>query len=343
MGDRPLFVDPAGDGSVQAVPAGADERLLDGYSQTVAAAVERVAPAVGWVAVEREVRDRRGRSHTVGGSGSCFAFTPDGYLLTNSHVVEGARTLRVTFADGREFDARVLGSDPDTDLAVIRVGAHALPWATLGDSHRLRPGQIAIAIGNPLGFQHTVTTGVVSALGRSLRSTTGRLMVDVIQTDAALNPGNSGGPLVDSAGEVIGVNTAIIPQAQAICFATGIDTAKWVIQQLFAFGRVRRASIGIAGANLSLPRRWQRVLALQQSGGVRVIEVQPESPAARAGVRAADVIVGLDGVAVGSIDELQRLLDHSRITRESVLRLIRGGELIHLAVTPVEQPEPRAG
>jgi S1-C subfamily serine protease len=337
------------------VPDGA---LLDAYSRAIVGVVERVGPAVGLIAVRRQRRDRSGRSRggnerggapgnergnenrnerEAAGTGSGFVFTPDGYLLTNSHVVTGASALRVTFADGREYDADLVGDDPDTDLAVIRVGASDLPVATLGQSRTLRPGQLAVAIGNPLGFQNTVTAGVISALGRTLRSQSGRAMDDVIQTDAALNPGNSGGPLCNSAGEVIGVNTAIIPAAQAICFATGIDTARWVVGQLFAHGRVRRASIGVGGATAPVSRRLQRALEVEQPSGVRVMEVRPGSPARVAGVEDGDLIVGFDGTAVTGIDTLQRLLDASRIGRLCVLRLIRRGRLLHLTLTPRER------
>jgi S1-C subfamily serine protease len=317
--------------------ADADAAALDAYSSAITRVVERVGPAVGFVAVRKRARDRLGRPRDGGGTGSCFAFTPDGYLLTNSHVVHGARAMTVTFPDGRSFDADLIGDDPDTDLAVIRVGANDLPAATLGRSGELRVGQIAVAIGNPLGFQNTVTAGVVSALGRTLRAASGRLMDDVIQTDAALNPGNSGGPLVNSAAEVIGVNTAMIPGAQALCFATGIDTARWVVGELLASGRVRRAYLGVAGATTPLPRLLQRAFELGQRSAVRVLEVQPASPAKIGGVESGDLIVGLDGVDVTGIDVLQRLLDASRIGRLSVLRIVRGNRLLHLTATPSEQ------
>jgi S1-C subfamily serine protease len=316
---------------------GTDDAALDAYSATIVRVVERVGPAVGFVAVRTRARDRLGRART-GGTGSCFSFTPDGYLLTNSHVVHGATSLEVTFPDGRRFDAALVGDDPDTDLAVIRVGASDLPCARLGHSSRLRVGQIAVAIGNPLGFQNSVTAGVISALGRTLRAASGRQMDDVIQTDAALNPGNSGGPLVDSCGDVIGVNTAMILGAQAICFATGIDTARWVVGQLLTTGRVRRAYIGVAGATTPLPRRLQRALELAQASAVRVLEVQPGSPARVGGVSSGDLIVGFDGMTMTGIDVLQRSLDASRIGRLSVLRIVRGNRLLHLTITPREQP-----
>ncbi len=332
MGDRPLFIG-AGDEPVSAsVPPQTDATLLDAYSRTIVGVVERVGPAVGFVSVRKG--GASGSRRAQHGTGSGFAFTPDGYLLTNSHVVHGARGIRVAFAEGREFDADLIGDDPGTDLAVIRVGASDLPVTTLGQSRALRVGQIAVAIGNPLGFQNTVTAGVISALGRTLRAQSGRLMDDVIQTDAALNPGNSGGPLCNSAGEVIGVNTAIIPGAQAICFATGIDTARWVVAQLFAHGRVRRAYIGVSGATLPLPRVLQRALALEQTSAVRVQEIQRGSPARAAGLEEGDLVVGLDGIKIAGIDDLQRLLDASRIGRLCVLRIVRRNRLLHLTVTP---------
>jgi S1-C subfamily serine protease len=257
----------------------ATQALLDAYSQTVISALERVQQAVAFISVERRSPgDKSGRS-AHGGSGSGFIFTPDGYLLTNSHVVHDATHIRVTLADGAKFDADLVGDDPDSDLAVLRIGsADVLPHVELGESGKLRVGQIAIAVGNPLGLVQTVTTGVVSALGRSLRSNSGRMIYDVIQTDAALNPGNSGGPLINSAGQVIGVNTAIIAGAQAISFATAIDTAKWVIMQLFAYGRVRRAYIGVAGTTMPISRRVQRYFELPSASGVHVMEVVKAKP-----------------------------------------------------------------
>ncbi|MGE5338396.1 MAG: S1C family serine protease [Gemmatimonadota bacterium] len=332
MGDRPAFIGAGDELASAPAPPQADAALLDAYSRTIVGVVERVGPAVGFVSVRKSAEGRSGRAQH--GTGSGFAFTPDGYLLTNSHVVHGASGIRVAFAEGREFDADLIGDDPGTDLAVIRVGAGDLPVATLGQSRALRVGQIAVAIGNPLGFQNTVTAGVISALGRTLRAQSGRLMDDVIQTDTALNPGNSGGPLCNSAGEVVGVNTAIIPGAQAICFATGIDTARWVVAQLFAHGRVRRAYVGVAGATLPLPRVLQRALGLEQTSAVRVLEVQRDSPARAAGLEEGDLVVGLDGTKVAGIDELQRLLDASRIGRLCVLRVVRRNRLLHLTVTP---------
>jgi S1-C subfamily serine protease len=274
----------------------------------------------------------------VRGTGSGFLFTPDGYLLTNSHVVHGATHIRVTLADGATFDADLVGDDPGSDLAVLRIGStEPLPHVELGESGRLRVGQIAIAVGNPLGLQQTVTTGVVSALGRSLRSNSGRMIYDVIQTDAALNPGNSGGPLINSAGQVIGVNTAIIPGAQAICFATAIDTAKWVIMQIFAHGRVRRAYIGVAGTTTPLSRRVQRYFGLHSETAVRVMEIVKGSPAALGGLRTDDTIVAIDALPVDGVDGLQRVLDVSRIDRPVNVTVLRGAQRLELTLTPVEQ------
>jgi S1-C subfamily serine protease len=252
-------------------------------------------------------------------------------------VIHGAQEVHVTLADGTRARADIIGEDPETDLAVIRIGAvSALPHAQFGDSGNLRVGQIAVAIGNPLGFSHTVTAGVVSALGRSLRANSGRLIHNVIQTDAALNPGNSGGPLLGSDGRVIGVNTAIIPGAQAICFATGIDSAKWVITQLFAHGRVRRAFIGVSGATVPLPRKVVRFFGLAVASGARVMEVQRGAPAHQAGVEESDIIVGIDGVDVAGVDDLQRVLDDSRIGKITVARVLRGNRKLHLPITPTE-------
>ncbi|HYR33601.1 MAG TPA: trypsin-like peptidase domain-containing protein [Burkholderiales bacterium] len=306
-----------------------DGRLLDAYSAAVVGAAERVGPAVAHLEVE--LNGRRG-------SGSGFAFTPDGLLLTNSHVVHGARHIRATFADGPSHDADLVGEDPDTDIAVIRIGGDALPAVVLGSSRDVRVGQLAIAIGNPYGFQHTVTAGVVSALGRSLRAQTGRLIDDVLQTDAALNPGNSGGPLVDSRGEVIGVNTAIIPGAQGICFATAIDTVKWVVLQLLREGRVRRGYLGLAGANQPLARRIARHFELDNTRAVRVESVEKGGPASRAGVEAGDLIVRFAGEPVNGIDDLHRLLTAERIGAESTLTLLRRTQRLELRVSPALRP-----
>src|SRR4051812_44192736 len=317
-----------------AVPARADDgALLDAYSQAVVAAAERVGPAVAHLEVELP-GGRRGEPRR--GTGSGFAFTPDGLLLTNSHVVHGARAVRATFADGTSCDADLLGDDPDTDTAVLRIGAARLPAGELGSSRSVRVGQLAIAIGNPYGFQHTVTAGVVSALGRSLRTQSGRLVDDVLQTDAALNPGNSGGPLVNSRGEVIGVNTAIIPMAQGICFATAIDTVKWVVMQLLREGRVRRAHLGIAGANVPLGRRTARHFALPNAAAVRVESLDQDGPARRAGVEPGDLVVAFDGATIEGIDGLHRMLTSERIGAPATLTIVRGAQKLDLEVTPAE-------
>jgi S1-C subfamily serine protease len=317
-----------------------DSSLLDAYSGAVIGALERVAPAVTFIEVRHAAPAAAGgKRRAARGSGSGFLFTPDGYLLTNSHVVQGADEITVRLNDDSRFDADLVGNDPDSDLAVLRIGSPgALPYVEFGDSSALKVGQVAIAIGNPLGYSKTVTTGVISALGRTLRATSGRLMHDVIQTDAALNPGNSGGPLVDSKGRVIGVNTAMIPEAQAICFATGINTAKWVIGQLFAHGRVRRAYIGVSGATVSIATRVLRHFGLQSSTAVHVLELVPGSPAASAGVEAGDRMIALDDVPIDGIDGLQRLLDAAWIGRECELQLLRRSSVIRVKIRPIELP-----
>ncbi|BAN25648.1 S1C family serine protease [Caballeronia insecticola] len=340
MGSRPQFIDDLARVAQDAAPSASldDTALLDAYSRTVIGALERVQQAVVFISVERQLADQHGARRNVGGTGSGFIFTPDGYLLTNSHVVHGATHIVVTLADGTRFDADLVGDDPASDLAVLRIGSpEPLPHVELGDSGSLRVGQIAIAVGNPLGLAQTVTTGVVSALGRSLRSTSGRMIYDVIQTDAALNPGNSGGPLINSAGHVIGVNTAIIAGAQAISFATAIDTAKWVIMQIFAYGRVRRAYIGVAGTTTPISRRVQRFFGLASASGVHVMEIVKGSPAATGGLAVGDRIVSVDGVAIDSVDGLQRTLDASRIDRPVQVAVLRGAQKLDIEVTPVEQ------
>ena len=324
-----------------------DGPLLDAYSGAVIGALERVAPAVTFIEVAGPARGARTPAASRNrrpepGTGSGFLFTPDGYLLTNSHVVDGAEEISVRLNDDTRFHADLVGDDPDSDLAVLRIGSPgALPYAEFGDSSRLKVGQVAIAIGNPLGYAKTVTTGVVSALGRTLRAKSGRLMHDVIQTDAALNPGNSGGPLVDSKGRVIGVNTAMIPQAQAICFATGINTAKWVISQIFAHGRVRRAYIGVSGATVPIATRVVRHFSLPGNTAVHVAEVVPGSPAAVAGLQTGDRMVALDGVRINGIDGLQRKLDARLIGRECELQFLRRSSVIKTAIRPIEMPALR--
>jgi len=304
-----------------------DAELLDDYSQAVVGAVDMVGPAV--------VRIEAGRG---GGSGVIVA--PDGLLVTNSHVVHGASSTTVTLPDGRSCRADLVGDDPDTDLAVLRVSVLAgesVPWSRLGDSRSLRVGQIAIAIGNPYGFQHSVTAGVVSALGRSLRSRSGRLMDDVIQTDAALNPGNSGGPLVTSAGEVIGINTAMILPAQGLCFAIASNTVRFVVARLIRDGRIRRSYIGLAGENVPIPRALARARQLAVASGVRAASVEPGSPAEVAGVRKGDVILGFAGEAVTGIDDLHRLLTEERIGVAAALTLLRGAERRQMIIVPLEK------
>ena len=315
-----------GSGSNEAGPI-SDDELLDAYSRAVIGAAEKVSPSV--VNIEVLNGDRR-----QGGGGSGFVFTPDGFLLTNSHVVNGASKIEVTLLDGRRGEAQLIGDDPETDLAVIRINAPNLLPAAFGDSNRIRVGQLAIAIGNPYGFQYSVTAGVVSALGRSLRSRTGRLIDNVIQTDAALNPGNSGGPLVNSRGEVIGVNTAVILPAQGICFATAINTAKFVAGQLIKEGRVRRSYIGLGGQVVPLHRRLVRYHNLAIDTGVLVISIEPGGPASKAGMQEGDVIVGYDDRPIAGIDDLHRLLTDQKVGVRSILTVIRRNEKLSLNITP---------
>ena len=323
------------------IPAvGDDAVLLDAYSQAVVRAAEAISPSVAFIEITKALPQARAaagqRSREARGSGSGFVFTPDGFILTNSHVVHGAAKVSVTLSDGRRFDATLVGDDPSTDLAVIRISAGRVPAAPLGDSEKIRVGQLAIAIGNPYGFQYSVTAGVVSALGRSLRSESGRLIDNVVQTDAALNPGNSGGPLVNSAGEVIGVNTAVILPAQGICFAVAINTAKFVAGQLIMRGRIRRAFLGVAGQNVTIPRFIARAQQLATENGVLVIGVEKQSPAERAGMLDGDVILTLDGTAVRSVDDLHKLLTDTRIGAACRIALLRRTEKIELRVIPGE-------
>jgi len=316
-----------------------DELLLDAYSQAVTGAAERVSPAVVNIDVHHRVngQSRSPRSrHEAQGSGSGFLFTPDGFILTNSHVVHDADRLTVTLADGRQAHADLVGDDPDTDLAVIRIGAPGLSAVSFGDARAIRVGQLAIAIGNPYGFQTTVTAGVVSALGRSLRSTSGRLIDNVIQTDAALNPGNSGGPLVTARGEVIGVNTAVIRPAQGLCFAIGINTAAFVAGRLIKDGRITRSYIGIAGQDVPLHRRVVRFFSLEAERGILAVSVEPNSPAERAGVRAGDVIIRLGNKTITGIDDLHRLMAENRAGVHTSVTVIRRTEKVVLDIVPVE-------
>jgi S1-C subfamily serine protease len=309
-----------------------DQALLDAYSQAVIDVVDRVGPAVVRLAVQS------GPNPSRGGTGSGVVVAPDGLILTNSHVAGSAARIEVTTADGQDLHARLVGDDPDTDLALIRIDeAVTLPAALLGDSKRLKRGQLVIAIGNPLGFESTVTTGVVSALGRSLRARTGRLIDDVIQTDAALNPGNSGGPLVSSRGEVVGVNTAVILGAQGICFAVAANTASFVLGELVRHGRVRRAFIGIAAQQTAIPPRRQRAAGLTQDGAVMVGTVEPDSAAARAGLKSGDIIVALDGATIAGADDLVRALTGEKIGRDVALDVLRGVERLTLSMVPQER------
>jgi S1-C subfamily serine protease len=309
-----------------------DDSLLDAYSTAVTRAVERVSPSVVKIDVGQSGRGR-------GGSGSGFVFTPDGLVMTNSHVVHGAGTIRLTFADGQSAAATLIGEDPDTDTAVLRTDAAVLLPAALGRSQTLKVGQLAIAVGNPYGFQFSVTAGVVSALGRSMRAASGRMMDEIVQTDAALNPGNSGGPLVNSRGEVIGINTATILPAQGLCFAIGIDTAKFVATQLLLHGRVRRSWIGIAGQNVPLPRRLVYEYKLPVDTAIMVNEVQRSSPAAKAGILAGDIIVAFEATPIAGIDELHRLLTAEAANRTATLTILRGVERKELRVTPLPKEE----
>lgn len=318
-----------------------DAELFDAYSSAVIHAAEVISPAVVYIEVSRRnpaAGDARAARSGPHATGSGFIFTPDGYVLTNSHVVHGAGRIDVTLNDGRRMRAEPVGDDPDTDLAVIRIGGNDLIAAKLGDSQRIRVGQLAIAIGNPFGFQYSVTAGVVSALGRSLRSQSGRLIDNVVQTDAALNPGNSGGPLVSSRAEVIGVNTATILPAQGLCFAIAINTAKLVAAQLMRHGRVERAWIGMAGQDVPLPRRLVRFHSLPTHSGVMAASVEAGSPAERAGVMRNDVIVAFGGSPVAGIDDLQRMLTGDRVGKPSQLTVIRGAEKHALEITPAPRP-----
>lgn len=308
-----------------------DNALLDAYSTTVADVVDRVGPAVSRI-------ERLGPNGRGGGHGSGFVISPDGLIVTNYHVVEDARAVRISMPDGYVGEGRVLGRDPDTDIALVRADGSPAHYAPLGDSKRLRRGQIAIAIGNPLGYDWTVTTGVVSALGRSMRASTGRLIDDVVQTDAALNPGNSGGPLVSSAGEVIGVNTAVIRGAQGIAFAVASNTANFVISEILRFGRVRRAFIGVSADTITLPRRTALLAGRQADTAVRLRSIEANGPAAKAGLREGDVILSIDGRPVAGVDDLIRLLDGDRIGQAAVLSVLspRGLE------TKIVQPNARS-
>jgi S1-C subfamily serine protease len=318
----------------------AEAAALDAYSQVVMRAAETVGPAVVNIEVRHRGRQQRAERQAQGrgmtGSGSGFVFAPDGFILTNSHVVHGAEHIEATFADGRQLEAAMVGDDPETDLAVVRVAANGLASARFGDSKSLRPGQLVVAIGNPYGFQFTVTAGVVSALGRSLRANSGRLIDNIIQTDAALNPGNSGGPLVSSRGEVVGVNTAMILPAQGLCFAIASSTAEFVAARLIKDGRVRRAYLGVAGQNVPLPRHLIRFHNLLSSGGVLVVSVEDNSPAAIAGLQEGDVMIEFAGEKLTTIDDLHRLLTESRVGARLPLVVIRRSEKMVVEIMPQE-------
>jgi S1-C subfamily serine protease len=311
-----------------------DGVLLDAYSRAVVGVVEAVSPAVAHV----QIKGARG-GRLAHGSGSGVVVSPDGLVLTNNHVVDSAQQIDLSLNDGRSFRARVLGRDADTDLAVLRSEtSETLPSARLANSKEVRPGQIAIAIGNPLGFESTVTAGIVSAVGRSLRASNGRLIGDVIQTDAALNPGNSGGPLVNSAAAVIGINTAMIAGAQGICFSVASNTALYVLTQILAHGRVRRARIGIVAEQVTLPRRLRDRAGLTQASGVHVRDVGEGSPAARAGIGPGDVLVAVDGTSVTGVDDLTRLLDDKRIGQRLGVKVLRDGTITQFDLVPEERP-----
>lgn len=325
----------------QPLPVGADpdvndeSALLDTYSQRVVSAVETVGPAVVSIAVEGRAQ---GPSDGRMGAGSGVIIAPDGYVLTNSHVVHNAASMDVTLTDGRTFGATLIGEDAATDLAVIRVSASGLPTARLGVSATLRVGQLVIAIGNPLGFQSTVSAGVVSALGRALRSTQGRLIENVIQTDVALNPGNSGGPLVDSRARVVGINTAVIAMAQGLSFAIPIDTAQWVVPQLLTRGRVARAYLGFAGQQRPLDRRLARAHHLATLQAVEIVGVEARGPASRAGLREGDLLVAVNGRPVATVDDVHRMLVAWPIGEPLTVTVLRGAARVDLAVTPAEVP-----
>ena len=322
-----------------------EDDLLDAYSRAVIHAADRVSPSVVNLDVQTSAGRRRAAPFRMPeeqrGTGSGFIFTPDGFILTNSHVVHRANRIEVALPDGRRFQGETVGEDPDTDLAVVRINGSNFLAAPLGDSQKIRVGQLVIAIGNPYGFQATVTSGVVSALGRSLRSISGRLIDNIIQTDAALNPGNSGGPLVTSrGGEVIGVNTAMILAAQGICFAIGINTAKFVAGRLIKDGKIRRSYIGLGGQNVPLLRRIVRFYHLPVESGILVVSTEEKSPAQRAGLSEGDIIVAFDGQPVAGIDDLQRLLTEEKVGVKTTVTIIRQTEKLTLAIVP-EESKPR--
>jgi S1-C subfamily serine protease len=320
---------------VRGEPQPEDSELLDAYSRTVVSAVARVAPSVVNIDAKQRVSARSGERE-VSGNGSGFVIAPDGFILTNSHVVHDASAITVNLPDGREYPARLTGDDPDTDLAVIRIDASQLAHVRLADSENLRVGQLVIAIGNPLGFEASVTAGVISALGRSMHAQSGRLIDNIIQTDAALNPGNSGGPLVNSAGEVVGVNTAMIRPAQGICFAIGSNTAKFVAGWLIKDGKIRRSYIGVAGQNVPIHKRIVRFYGLQLETAVLVVSVEKNSPAERAGLRDGDLIVAFNRQPIGSVHHLHKVLVGDQIGVSASLTIVRHTEKLELPILPAE-------
>jgi len=321
---RPCEVDQAAVSSVD---------LLDAYSKAVIAVVEAVGPAVVSISVGQETS--RSEFEPMG-AGSGFAITPDGYLLTNSHVVADAKKIETTFMDGRRLEATLVGLDASTDLAVIRVNASALPYAELGESSGLRVGQLVIAMGNPLGFQSTVSTGVISALGRTLRSQMGRLIENIIQHTAPLNPGNSGGPLLDAKGRVVGINTAIIAMAQGIGFSIPSNTAKWVVSQLLTQGKVRRSHLGLVGYSRQLDRRIVRFHKLGKNAAVEIVGIEPTGPANNSGLRTGDLVVAINQIEVTSVDDMFRILAEWPVGQPLILTVIRGKERIEMSVEPIE-------
>jgi S1-C subfamily serine protease len=334
------LLDPDPIDTPSVAPAQADERIyFDAYSEAVSSVVDTVGPAV----VRVDTRERGGKAGR-GGTGSGVVISPDGLVLTNAHVVNGAREIRLSDTEGRTTEARLLGIDPDTDLALLRAdAARSLAFAPLGDSKQLRRGHMAIAIGNPLGFESTVTAGVISALGRSLRATTGRMIEDVIQTDAALNPGNSGGPLVSSRGEVIGINTAVIMGAQGICFAVASNTANHVLSEIILHGRVRRGHIGVAAQTIPVPRRHALAAGLDNRFGAMLMAVEQGGPASIAGLLSHDLVVRLDGESVTGVDDMIRLLDRNRIGKRVSVDVLRLGRLRTFEVVPAERSAAASG
>lgn len=314
-----------------------ENEILDAYSNAVVSVADQVSPSVVKIEVEQSSTGRGRMPRAAGGSGSGFIFTPDGFILTNSHVVHRASKIIVVLRDGNRHEANLVGDDPDTDLAVVRINAPNLAALKLGSSRNLKVGQMAIAVGNPYGFQTTVTAGIVSALGRSLRANSGRLIDDVVQTDAALNPGNSGGPLVNSRGEVIGVNSAVILPAQGICFAVAVDTARFVAARLIRDGRIRRSYIGVAGQNVPLPRRLVRHHNLPKETGILIVSFEKSSPAELAGLKVGDVIIEFADAAVAGIDELHRLLTDERLEQREWLTIVRGTEKMNISIVPTEK------